>query len=58
MKEARIDEVLESIAFMSLVYLPDEPIDPKEFVNKNIEHRKQIGKMYKIYKRQKLNEIF
>lgn len=49
MKEARIDEVLENLSYTSLVYLPDEPIDPKEFVEKNIEHRRKTGKYLCFY---------
>ncbi|CAG9764101.1 unnamed protein product [Ceutorhynchus assimilis] len=42
MKEARIDEVLEAIAMMSLVYLPNVPIIPAEFLRENIKHREDI----------------
>nr|CAI5817756.1 unnamed protein product [Callosobruchus analis] len=43
MKEARIDEVLETIAATCLVYLPDEPLKPTEFLERNIEHRRKIA---------------
>lgn len=44
MKEARIDEVLDGIATSTvLVYLPDAPITPSEFLENNIAHRQRIG---------------
>ncbi|XP_025829635.1 dynein heavy chain 8, axonemal [Agrilus planipennis] len=42
MKEARIDEVLENLAITSLVYLPNEPVLPTEFVELNLQHREKI----------------
>ncbi|CAG9816206.1 unnamed protein product [Phaedon cochleariae] len=44
MKEARIDEVLESLSTTPLVYLPPDAISPSELLNENIEHRIQIAK--------------
>ncbi|XP_044760955.1 dynein axonemal heavy chain 8-like isoform X2 [Coccinella septempunctata] len=44
MKEARIDEVLESIASTPLVYLPDFPLKPKEFYEENIKYGNKIVK--------------
>lgn len=43
MKEARIDEVLESIAASCLVYFPDKPVEPPTFLKMNIEHREEMG---------------
>lgn len=43
MKEARIDEVLETIANTSLVYMPTEPTTPAEFLQQNIEYGQYIG---------------
>lgn len=45
MKEARIDEVLDSIASESLVYLPPKPVFPSELLKMNIEHRENMGQM-------------
>lgn len=42
MKEARIDEVLESITFLSLVHLPEDAVSPTELLDLNIKHRKKI----------------
>ncbi|KAJ8919736.1 hypothetical protein NQ315_006264 [Exocentrus adspersus] len=45
MKEARIDEVLETISQTCLVYLPDEAIEaisPSEFLDFNVRHRQNI----------------
>ncbi|XP_060520516.1 dynein axonemal heavy chain 8 isoform X2 [Cylas formicarius] len=44
MKEARIDEVLETLANTSLVYLPGEPISPNAFVELNIKYSQEIVK--------------
>lgn len=44
MKEARIDEVLDSIAGESLVYLPNKPLTPSKLLEMNLEHRKTKGK--------------
>lgn len=43
MKEARIDEVLDSIAAESLVYFPDNPLPPSQLLTMNIEHRCRKG---------------
>lgn len=43
MKEARIDEVLDTLSTTCLVYLPQQPIPPREFLKLNKEHRKKIG---------------
>lgn len=44
MKEARIDEVLDSIINILLVYLPTDPIFPSEFLTMNIQHREKVVK--------------
>lgn len=44
MKEARIDEVLETIAMTCLVFLPNEPIAPSEFLQENIKYGQEISK--------------
>lgn len=43
MKEARIDEVLESIATTPLVHLPDVPLRPKDFYEENMKYGYKIG---------------
>lgn len=43
MKEARIDEVLETIATTCLVYLPNEPIAPLELLKENVKYSQTIG---------------
>lgn len=43
MKEARIDEVLESITGYCLVSLPPEAVTPQELLEMNLEHRKKQG---------------
>lgn len=43
MKEARVDEVLDSIAMTSLVYLPDEPVSPSQLLQMNVEHKDNVG---------------
>lgn len=43
MKEARIDEVLDTLSTTDLVYLPQKPIPPDEFLKLNKKHRKKIG---------------
>lgn len=43
MKEARIDEVLESIARMCFVHLPDNPVKPHELLELNLQHRAKLG---------------
>lgn len=43
MKEARIDEVLESLSYVSMVYLPPDAIRPNEFLELNKQHRIEIG---------------
>ncbi|XP_044745141.1 dynein axonemal heavy chain 8-like [Coccinella septempunctata] len=40
--EARIDEILNQIANTSLLYLPTEPLMPKDFLQANIEYRRLI----------------
>ncbi|KAK9891390.1 hypothetical protein WA026_014631 [Henosepilachna vigintioctopunctata] len=42
MKEARIDEIFEIIAGTSLVFLPDVPLSPKDFLDANIRYRNKI----------------
>ncbi|KAI4469354.1 dynein heavy chain family protein [Holotrichia oblita] len=44
MKEARIDEVLDSIARMCFVCLPDSPIKPQELLELNLQHRAKLAK--------------
>ncbi|XP_019756852.1 dynein axonemal heavy chain 8 [Dendroctonus ponderosae] len=48
MKEARIDEVLETIAMTCLVFLPNEPIAPSEFLQENIKYGQEIIKELKL----------
>lgn len=44
MKEARIDEILNSIAATNLVYLPKkEPLLPGDFFKTNVDYRQRIG---------------
>lgn len=44
MKEARVDEILNSIAETCLVYLPtSEPMLPSEFYKANVAYREHIG---------------
>lgn len=43
MKEARIDEVLDSIAASCLVHFPDKPVEPLTLLKMNIEHRQEMG---------------
>lgn len=46
MKEARIDEILDSIATTSLVYLPvEEPLMPSELLKYNIQHREKTCRL-------------
>lgn len=42
MKEARIDEVLETLATTCLVYVPNDATNPNEFLDLNIKHRQKI----------------
>ncbi|XP_050311595.1 dynein axonemal heavy chain 8 [Anthonomus grandis grandis] len=44
MKEARIDEVLETIAVTPLVFLPNEPIAPSEFLQENIKYGHEVAR--------------
>ncbi|XP_022920277.2 dynein axonemal heavy chain 8 [Onthophagus taurus] len=44
MKEARIDEVLDGLAKVCFVYLPDEPVMPAELLELNKNYRKKITK--------------
>lgn len=44
MKEARIDEVLESISNTVLIYLPDVPLFPTEFFDRSLEYNNKICK--------------
>lgn len=47
MKEARIDEVLDTLSTTTLVYLPPDAILPSEFLSLNEDHRIKIGmKLY------------
>ncbi|KAJ8937281.1 hypothetical protein NQ314_011969 [Rhamnusium bicolor] len=41
MKEARIDEVLDTLSVTSLVYLPEDAISPSEFLEENVKHRQK-----------------
>lgn len=43
MKEARIDEVLETLSTTCLVYLPPDAISPSDFLEQNIKHRNKLG---------------
>ncbi|KAL1516507.1 hypothetical protein ABEB36_000416 [Hypothenemus hampei] len=47
-KEARIDEVLETIAMTCLVFLPNEPIAPTEFLQENFKYGQEIVKELKL----------
>ncbi|XP_072395911.1 dynein axonemal heavy chain 8 [Diabrotica undecimpunctata] len=44
MKEARVDEILDTIAQTNLAYLPPDAISPEEYLQENINHRKNITK--------------
>lgn len=46
MKEARIDEVLDGITKIPLLFLPNEPLAPNELLEHNIKHRKKAGKYF------------
>lgn len=43
MKEARIDEIIDSISTEILVYLPESPLPPSKLFEANVEHRKTKG---------------
>ncbi|KPJ08753.1 Dynein heavy chain 8, axonemal [Papilio machaon] len=43
MKEARIDEILKSIATTMLVYLPENAVDPNLFYEENLVRRDEIA---------------
>lgn len=45
MKEARIDEVLDSIATTTLVYLPTEPLSLSELLQASMTHKEKVCKL-------------
>lgn len=48
MKEARIDEVLDGITKIPLLFLPNEPLAPNELLERNINHRKKAGEHFSL----------
>lgn len=46
MKEARIDEVLESVANTTLVYLPSEPLFPSEVGLESGKFKEKLSTYY------------